>query len=67
VTILPSKPDTRTPAPSLPAPSHIVNDTPPVYSTERPVAEVGSFVPEKVVSETALPAPGVHVSDDGRS
>jgi hypothetical protein len=51
----------------LPAPTHIVNDTPPVYSTDRPVAEAGSFVPEKVVAETALPAPGPHVSDEGRS
>jgi hypothetical protein len=66
VIIHPSKPDTRAASPTLPAPSHTVNDVPPAYSTERPASERGSFVPVKVVSETALPAPGAHVTDPGR-
>jgi hypothetical protein len=65
--ILPSKPDTRTPAPALPAPSHVVNDVPPGYSTEVHAPANGPrYDPPKIVGETALPPPGVHVTDPGR-
>jgi hypothetical protein len=65
--ILPSKPDTRPPGKVLPAPSHVVNDVPPAYSTEIHSPRNGPcYDPPKIIGETALPAPGPHVSDHGR-